>query len=231
MDTGVFDEDRYWDVFVEYAKADPEDIHIRITAVNRGPEAARCTSCPSSGSATPGGPTGGRHAPSSRRPARQVRRHRRARTRRSERATSTATGRRPAVHRQRDQPLSPLGPAEPDPVPEGRHQRLRRQQAAGRREPGPQGDQGGVPPPSSRSAPGKAPRSACASRTRAPTELADPFGGASTRPSPTASRRPTTSTAPSSRRRSATTPRTSSARATPACCGRSRRTSTTSSGG
>jgi hypothetical protein len=40
MDTGVFDEDRYWDVFVEYAKADPEDIHIRITAVNRGPEAA-----------------------------------------------------------------------------------------------------------------------------------------------------------------------------------------------
>ena len=40
MDTGVFDEDRYWDVFVEYAKGDPEDIHIRITAANRGPEAA-----------------------------------------------------------------------------------------------------------------------------------------------------------------------------------------------
>ena len=40
MDTGVFDQDRYWDVFVEYAKADPEDIHIRITAFNRGPEAA-----------------------------------------------------------------------------------------------------------------------------------------------------------------------------------------------
>src|SRR5215510_4772220 len=41
MDTGVFDQDRYWDVFVEYAKADPEDILIRITAVNRGPEAAQ----------------------------------------------------------------------------------------------------------------------------------------------------------------------------------------------
>jgi hypothetical protein len=40
MDTGVFDDDRYFDVFVEYAKADPEDIHIRITAVNRGREAA-----------------------------------------------------------------------------------------------------------------------------------------------------------------------------------------------
>jgi len=40
LDTGVFDDDRYFDVFVEYAKASPEDILIRITAVNRGPEAA-----------------------------------------------------------------------------------------------------------------------------------------------------------------------------------------------
>jgi hypothetical protein len=40
LDTGVFDEDRYFDVFVEYAKADPEDICIRIEACNRGPEAA-----------------------------------------------------------------------------------------------------------------------------------------------------------------------------------------------
>lgn len=41
LDTGVFDEDRYFDVFVEYAKAGPEDILIRITAENRGPEGAR----------------------------------------------------------------------------------------------------------------------------------------------------------------------------------------------
>jgi len=41
IDTGVFDEDRYFDVFVEYAKASPDDILIRITAHNRGPEAAR----------------------------------------------------------------------------------------------------------------------------------------------------------------------------------------------
>ena len=40
LDTGVFDDDRYFDVFVEYAKAGPEDILVRITAVNRGPEAA-----------------------------------------------------------------------------------------------------------------------------------------------------------------------------------------------
>jgi hypothetical protein len=40
LDTGVFDQDRYFDVFVEYAKAGPQDIAIRIEAVNRGPEAA-----------------------------------------------------------------------------------------------------------------------------------------------------------------------------------------------
>jgi hypothetical protein len=39
-DTGIFDQDRYFDVFVEYAKADPEDLLIRITVHNRGPEAA-----------------------------------------------------------------------------------------------------------------------------------------------------------------------------------------------
>jgi len=40
LDTGVFDENRYFDVFVEYAKADAEDILIRITVTNRGPETA-----------------------------------------------------------------------------------------------------------------------------------------------------------------------------------------------
>jgi len=40
LDTGVFNDDRYFDVFVEYAKAGPEDILIKITAANRGPEAA-----------------------------------------------------------------------------------------------------------------------------------------------------------------------------------------------
>ena len=36
LDTGVFDHNRYFDVFVEYAKASPEDILIQITAINRG---------------------------------------------------------------------------------------------------------------------------------------------------------------------------------------------------
>jgi hypothetical protein len=40
IDTGIFDDNRYFDVFVEYAKVGIEDICIRITAANRGPEAA-----------------------------------------------------------------------------------------------------------------------------------------------------------------------------------------------
>ncbi len=41
LDTGVFNEDRYFDVFVEYAKQSPEDILIQISVSNRGPEAAK----------------------------------------------------------------------------------------------------------------------------------------------------------------------------------------------
>ncbi|WOD39234.1 MGH1-like glycoside hydrolase domain-containing protein [Nodosilinea sp. E11] len=40
LDTGIFDDDRYFDVFVEYAKADAEDVLIQISVANRGPEAA-----------------------------------------------------------------------------------------------------------------------------------------------------------------------------------------------
>jgi hypothetical protein len=40
LDTGVFDDNRYFDVFVEYAKASPDDILIQITAHNRGPDTA-----------------------------------------------------------------------------------------------------------------------------------------------------------------------------------------------
>ncbi|MBV8138701.1 MAG: glucosidase [Deltaproteobacteria bacterium] len=40
IDTGIFDQDRYFDVFVEYAKADPEDLLIKISVFNRGPQTA-----------------------------------------------------------------------------------------------------------------------------------------------------------------------------------------------
>ena len=46
LDTGAFDEDRYFDVEVEYAKAQPEDIVIRITATNHGPDPARLVVVP-----------------------------------------------------------------------------------------------------------------------------------------------------------------------------------------
>jgi hypothetical protein len=41
LDTGVFDDDRYFDIVIEYAKATPEDICVRVTAYNRGPEPAQ----------------------------------------------------------------------------------------------------------------------------------------------------------------------------------------------
>jgi hypothetical protein len=41
-DTGVFDKNRYFDIFIEYAKENPDDILIKITATNRGPEGANC---------------------------------------------------------------------------------------------------------------------------------------------------------------------------------------------
>ena len=40
LDTGIFDEDRYFDIFIEYAKQGPDDICVRIEAFNRGPDAA-----------------------------------------------------------------------------------------------------------------------------------------------------------------------------------------------
>jgi hypothetical protein len=40
LDTGLFDDDRYFDVFVEYAKASPDDVLVQITAHNRGPDSA-----------------------------------------------------------------------------------------------------------------------------------------------------------------------------------------------
>src|SRR5690349_14204731 len=46
LDTGVFDDDRYFDVFVEYAKAGPDDLLMVVTVHNRGPEPASITVLP-----------------------------------------------------------------------------------------------------------------------------------------------------------------------------------------
>jgi hypothetical protein len=47
LDTGVFDDDRYFDVFVEYAKASPEDVLVQVTVCNRGRDAATLHVLPS----------------------------------------------------------------------------------------------------------------------------------------------------------------------------------------
>ena len=110
LDTGVFDDNRYFDVFVEYAKAGPDDILIRIKAINRGPERPTCTCCRRSGSATPG--PGGCDE---RTPAITARRRRR-----TSRPSSCdhyyygarwlyCEGTRVAVHRKRNQPASLYG--------------------------------------------------------------------------------------------------------------------------
>src|SRR4030095_9865498 len=46
LDTGIFDEDRYFDVFVEYAKGGPNDIAVRMSVFNRGGEPAELTLLP-----------------------------------------------------------------------------------------------------------------------------------------------------------------------------------------
>ncbi len=47
IDTGIFDDDRYFDIYVEYAKADAEDIQIRINVINRGSDDAEIHLLPS----------------------------------------------------------------------------------------------------------------------------------------------------------------------------------------
>jgi len=46
IDTGIFDDNRYFDIFIEYAKADHDDLLMRVTAFNRGPEAAEIVIAP-----------------------------------------------------------------------------------------------------------------------------------------------------------------------------------------
>ncbi len=138
LDTGVFNEDRYFDVFVEYAKASPEDILIQITACNRGPEEAELHVLPTLWFRNDW--------------ASWIARRRRETAAQADRRTgghehdcgnACRTGDVPpvlrrrcaaALHRELDQPR-PAPPRLPGrgPVPQGRHQRLRGPGSAGRR--------------------------------------------------------------------------------------------------
>ena len=132
LDTGIFDDDRYFDVFLEYAKAGPDDILIRVSVHNRGPEAARLHLLPDAlvpehlvvgGRGREAGPPRGRRGDRGL-PSRAGRLH-------------ALVRRRPGapVHREREQRPEALGPAEPDAVRQGRVPPLRHLRGARRREP------------------------------------------------------------------------------------------------
>ncbi len=142
VDTGVFDEDRYWAVTVDYAKAAPTDMCMRITVANRGDRAGHaCTCCPRSGSATPGRggcPARDRVPAITADGARLVGAHRTARPARARPATAP---RRRWSATTRPTPQRLWGLPGRQPVPEGRHQRPRRRRRRDR-QPGRRGHQG-----------------------------------------------------------------------------------------
>ena len=105
LDTGVFAEDRYWDVLVEYAKASPEDMLVQITVTNRGPDEATLDLLPDrSGSATAGRGTTTRPGRSCARAARAAGSRSSSRTRPAPDALPLLPARRrAAVHGKREQ--------------------------------------------------------------------------------------------------------------------------------
>jgi hypothetical protein len=143
LDTGIFDQDRYWDVFVEYAKADPEDVLIRISVVNRGPEAASLHVLPQlwfrntwgAGATLPArGCTRGRTGAA---------RHR-GPTPGAGDALPLLRGRAgAALHGERYERGAPARPPESEPLRQGRDQRLRGPGATRGREPRSPRDEGG----------------------------------------------------------------------------------------
>ncbi len=128
LDTGIFADDRYFDVFVEYAKADPDDILVRISIANRGPEAATAHLLPtlwfkndwswSFANAKPRIALARADAEG----AVLAATHRHAGAVLA--VLRAAAG--PAVHRQRDQPPAPRRRAERVAVRQGRVPRVRR---------------------------------------------------------------------------------------------------------
>ena len=238
LDTGVFDEDRYFDVFVEYAKESPEDILIQISVHNRGPEPAELHVLPTlwfrNQWSWHGRSATGRCSSRSTRLA----------ACRSSQAIDPKLGER-YLYCEGDAPLlftenetntqRIFGVPNRTPLRQGRHQQLRRPRPGGRGEPGEEGDEGGGPLSPDRRARRSARSSGCGCRDVAPGRLASeqrqrprsvrqPFRRGAAGPP---ARRPTSSTPPSFPRRSTPTRPMSCARPWPACCGPSSSTTTT----
>ena len=152
LDTGVFDGDRYFDVFVEYAKGSAEDLLVHITAINRGPEAAELHLLPTlwfrndwaAWIARPAekkpnlkeikGPAGTSAVAAAHPVVGEYHLHLRGRG-------------AAALYRQRNQLRAHFRHAQPNPIRQRRHQQLRGAGPAGRSEPREDRNQGGRPLP------------------------------------------------------------------------------------
>ena len=142
LNTGVFDEDRYFDVFVEYAKESPEDILVQISVHNRGPEPAEIHVLPTLWFRNRW--SWGRDNP---RPSLQAVAGKAAvvRASRSRAGRALSLLRRPgvpAVHGKRNQREAAVQRTEPDSLRQGRHQQFHRPRPNGCRESGEDRDQG-----------------------------------------------------------------------------------------
>ena len=144
LDTGVFDEDRYFDVFVEYAKESPEDILIQITRPQPRPGAGRAAR-PADALVPQPVVLARRRRPADAAAGRGTAGERRQGGRsQAGRALPLLRGRRAAaVHGERDEHAADLRRPEPHPLRQGQHQQLRRPRPAGRGEPGAEGHEGG----------------------------------------------------------------------------------------
>ena len=195
VDTGVFDDDRYFDIELTYAKAAPEDICIVIECTNRGPDPAPLHVLPTLWFRnTWSWGRDDRHpvVAARRRPRRGV-----ARTVRPALARGRRARPRPvAVLRQRDELRASVRIAELDAVSEGRHQRPRRPRRR-HREPGQQRHEGRrvVPAHDRAGRDGNVPTPA-----ERPSRSTDPFGAVVRRNDRGPSQRRPTSSTRSSRR-------------------------------
>ena len=241
LDTGVFDDDRYWIVEVHYAKADPTDILMRITRPERGPEAATLHVLPTLWFRNTWSwePTAGRVRRSARRPAAgSVASHPEL----GDYELFVGAGpdgdrARAAVLRERDERRAALRRGRRPRLAEGRHQRPRRARARRRVNPGRTGTKAaawyrltvrarrdGRDPAPAPAAPGTGARPA---RPAAATAR----GRIRRRSWPVARPRPTSSTPTCAGRTPPTTRRWSCARPSRACSGASSSTPTTSGAG
>ena len=187
LDTGIFDDDRYWEITADYAKATPDDLCIRVTVRNAGPETATLHVLPTLWFrntwswglddrrpvlTTDDGAIVGR-SPRPRPP----------------RAASAPASRELLFCENETNAAPAVGRRRPVAVPEGRHQRSRRRTAPPTVNPAQHGTKAALLYHAHGGAPGRPPRCGCGSSPDGGGVDADVDGdaGATARPRPTRS--------------------------------------------